>query len=54
MQFELSTGYKIWITKLGKNKKYEVLVLKNINPKAKYMQIILTTKNISVNMILKV
>ena len=26
MQFELSTGYKIWITKLGKNKKYSLLV----------------------------
>lgn len=26
MQFELSTGYKIWITKLGKNEKYSLLV----------------------------
>lgn len=26
MHFELSTGYKIWITKLGKNKKYSLLV----------------------------
>ena len=26
MQFELSTGYKLWITKLGKNKKFSLLV----------------------------
>lgn len=26
MQFELSTGYKLWITKMGKNKKYSLLL----------------------------
>lgn len=25
MQFELETGYKLWITKIGKNKKYSLL-----------------------------
>lgn len=26
MQFELSTGYKIWITKIGKKKKWDFLI----------------------------
>ena len=26
MQFELSTGYKLWITKIGKNKKWSLLL----------------------------
>lgn len=30
------------VMKIRKNKKYEVLVLKNINPKAKYMQILIS------------
>jgi len=28
MQFELETGYKFWITKIGKNKKYSLLCSK--------------------------
>ena len=26
MYLELSTGYKLWITKIGKNKKYSLLL----------------------------
>lgn len=52
MQFELSTGYKIWITKLGKNKKYSLLLSREPNSN-EFLKIGLIDDKASLNLLCK-